>query len=77
MKQLKITKQITNRENESLERYLQDISKIPLITTETEVELAVRIRAGDHVALEKLARGKFAFRGVGCKTVPKSRTYAK
>ena len=54
MRQLKITKQVTNREDKSLDKYLQDISKIPLITAEEEVELAQLIRKGDQVALDKL-----------------------
>ena len=53
MRQLKITKQVTNRESKSLDKYLQDIGKIQLITAEEEVELAQRIRAGDQQALDK------------------------
>lgn len=54
MRQLKIVKQITNRESESLEKYFQEIGKVELISSEMEVELANRIKAGDPVALEKL-----------------------
>ncbi|MCG8308096.1 MAG: sigma-70 family RNA polymerase sigma factor [Cytophagales bacterium] len=61
MKQLKITKQITNRESQSLEKYFQEISKVEMITAEEEVELARRIKAGDQVALEKLAKANLRF----------------
>ena len=61
MRQLKISKQITNRENESLDKYLQEISKLDLITPEMEVELAQRIRGGDQVALEKLTKANLRF----------------
>ena len=54
MRQLKITKQVTNRETASLDKYLQEIGKVDLITAaEEEVELAQRIKAGDQIALEK------------------------
>ena len=56
MRQLKITKQVTNRETASLDKYLQEIGKVDLITAEEEVELAQRIKAGDEVALEKLTK---------------------
>ena len=55
MRQLKITKQPTNREEASLEKYFQEISKVDLISAEKEAELATRIKAGDKRALEKLA----------------------
>ena len=61
MRQLKIVKQITNRESESLDKYLTEIGKVDLITSEQEVELAKRIRAGDSVALEKLALANLRF----------------
>lgn len=61
MRQLKITKSITNRESASLEKYLQDISKEGLITAEEEVELAVRIREGDQIALDKLVKANLRF----------------
>ena len=56
MRQLKITKSITNRESASLDKYLQEIGREELVTPEEEVELAQRIRKGDPVALEKLTR---------------------
>ena len=61
MRQLKIIKQVTNRESKSLDKYLQDISKIELISAEEEVELARRIRAGDQAALEKLTNANLRF----------------
>ena len=61
MRQLKITKSITNRENESLEKYLQEISREEMISVEEEVELAQRIRKGDHKALERLTRANLRF----------------
>jgi len=61
MRQLKITKSITNRETASLDKYLQDIGKEELITAEEEVELAKKIHAGDHMALEKLTKANLRF----------------
>jgi RNA polymerase primary sigma factor len=61
MRQLKISKQITNRESQSLDKYLQEIGKVDLITSEMEVELARRIREGDRVALEKLTKANLRF----------------
>lgn len=61
MRQLKITKSITNRESQSLDKYLQDIGKEELITAETEVELAKRIKQGDQAALEKLTKANLRF----------------
>ena len=61
MRQLKITKQVTNREDKSLDKYLQDISKIPLITADEEVELAQRIKKGDQEALDKLTTANLRF----------------
>ncbi|AEV32509.1 sigma-70 family RNA polymerase sigma factor [Owenweeksia hongkongensis] len=61
MRQLKITKQVTNRETASLDKYLQEIGKVELITAEMEVELAQRIKAGDQVALEKLTKANLRF----------------
>ncbi|HMG89217.1 MAG TPA: RNA polymerase sigma factor RpoD/SigA [Chryseolinea sp.] len=61
MRQLKISKQITNRESQSLDKYLQEIGKVELITSEVEVELARRIREGDQVALEKLTKANLRF----------------
>ena len=61
MRQLKIIKQVTNRESKSLDKYLQDISKIELISADEEVELARRIKAGDQLALEKLTNANLRF----------------
>jgi RNA polymerase primary sigma factor len=61
MRQLKITKSITNRESASLDKYLQEIGKEELITVEEEVELAQRIKKGDQLALEKLTRANLRF----------------
>ncbi len=61
MRQLKITKSITNRESASLDKYLQEIGKEELITVEEEVELAQRIKKGDQAALEKLTKANLRF----------------
>ena len=61
MKQLKITKSITNRDAGTLEKYLQDIAKESLVTPEEEVELAQRIKAGDKQALERLVKANLRF----------------
>lgn len=61
MRQLKITKQITNRDTASLDKYLHEISRLPLISVEEEVELARRIRSGDQEALEKLTNANLRF----------------
>ena len=61
MRQLKITKQVTNRETKSLNNYLADVSKIDLITADEEVELAQRIKKGDQRALDKLTRANLRF----------------
>jgi RNA polymerase primary sigma factor len=61
MRQLKITKSITNRESESLEKYLQEISKEGMISVDEEVELAQRIRKGDRKALERLTKANLRF----------------
>lgn len=61
MRQLKITKSITNRESASLDKYLQEIGREELVTPEEEVELAQRIRKGDQEALEKLTRANLRF----------------
>jgi RNA polymerase primary sigma factor len=61
MRQLKITKSITNRESASLDKYLQEIGKEDLITVEEEVELAQRIKKGDQAALEKLTKANLRF----------------
>lgn len=61
MRQLKISKSITNRESASLEKYLQEISREPMVTVEEEAELAARIRRGDQKALERLTRANLRF----------------
>ncbi|CAE7862412.1 sigA [Symbiodinium microadriaticum] len=61
MRQLKISRQITNRESPSLDRYLQEISKVNLISADEEVQLTQRIREGDQVALEKLIKANLRF----------------
>ncbi len=61
MRQLKITKQVTNRETASLDKYLQEIGKVELITADEEVELAKRIKQGDKIALEKLTKANLRF----------------
>jgi RNA polymerase primary sigma factor len=61
MRQLKITKSITNRESQSLDKYLQEIGKEGLITADQEVELARRIKEGDAQALEKLVKANLRF----------------
>src|ERR1700760_1757553 len=61
MRQLKISKSITNRESQSIEKYLQEIGKEDLLTPEEEVELARRIRQGDQTALEQLTRANLRF----------------
>jgi RNA polymerase primary sigma factor len=61
MRQLKITKQVTNRETASLDKYLQEIGKVDLITAEMEVELAQKIKAGDQLALEQLTKANLRF----------------
>ena len=61
MRQLKITKKVTNRETASLDKYLQEIGKVDLITAEEEVELAQKIKSGDQIALEKLTKANLRF----------------
>jgi RNA polymerase primary sigma factor len=61
MRQLKITKSITNRESQSLEKYLQEIGKVELITPEEEVRLAKKIKQGDQAALDKLTKANLRF----------------
>ncbi|HWB64364.1 MAG TPA: sigma-70 family RNA polymerase sigma factor, partial [Chitinophagales bacterium] len=61
MRQLKITKSITNRESASLEKYLQEIGRVDLITAEEEVALTKKIKQGDQSALEKLTKANLRF----------------
>jgi RNA polymerase primary sigma factor len=61
MRQLKITKQVTNRETASLDKYLQEIGKMELLTADEEVTLAQRIREGDQSALERLTKANLRF----------------
>src|SRR5436190_24093120 len=61
MRQLKITKSITNRESQSLEKYLQEIGKVELITPEEEVRLARLIKQGDQRALDRLTKANLRF----------------
>ncbi len=61
MRQLKITKQLTNREITSLDKYLQEIGRLEMISPEGEVKLAQRIKAGDQIALEKLTKANLRF----------------
>jgi RNA polymerase primary sigma factor len=61
MRQLKISKQITNRETQSLDKYLQEIGKVDLISADEEVRLAIRIKQGDPIALEKLTKANLRF----------------
>ncbi len=61
MRQLKISYQITNRESDSLEKYLNEISKLDMITPEEEVDLAIKIKKGDKRALDRLVKGNLRF----------------
>lgn len=61
MRQLKITKSITNRESAALDKYLQEIGREDLLSTEEEIELAQRIKKGDRKALDKLTKANLRF----------------
>jgi RNA polymerase primary sigma factor len=69
MRQLKITKSITNRESQSLEKYLQEIGKVELISPEEEVKLAIRIKQGDQKALDKLNQSEPTLCGIRSQAV--------
>jgi RNA polymerase primary sigma factor len=58
---VRITKQFTNRENQSLDKYLQEIGRVDLLTADQEIELAIKIRSGDHNALERLTKANLRF----------------
>ncbi|MBK7228898.1 MAG: RNA polymerase sigma factor RpoD/SigA [Ignavibacteriales bacterium] len=58
---MRIVKQFTNRENQSLDKYLQEIGKVELLTPEMEIELAVRLKKGDHAAMEQLTKANLRF----------------
>lgn len=72
MRQLKITKSITNRESASLDKYLQEIGREDLITVEEEVELAQSIKKGDQACVRETYPRKSAFCRFGSKTIPES-----
>ncbi len=61
MRQLKIIKQVTNRETASLDKYLHEIGKVDLLSADEEVELARKVRSGDNLALEKLIKANLRF----------------
>jgi len=73
MRQLKIVKQVTNRDAESLDKYFQEISKIGPITADEEAELALKIKAGNSKALDSLVNAKFKICRFLCKTIPRTR----
>jgi RNA polymerase primary sigma factor len=73
MRQLKIIKQVTNRETPSLDKYLHEIGKVDLISAEEEVELARRIKQGDQQALERLIKANLRFVCVCFETISKPR----
>ena len=69
MRQLKIATQITNRDSQAVEKYLQEISKIPMITPEEETVLAQRIKMGDQKSVGQIGTGEPSFRGICCETI--------
>ena len=76
MRQLKITQSITNRESQSLDKYLSEIAKVDLITAQEEVILAQKIRDGDQAALEKLTKTNLRFVVSVAKAISKPGAYA-
>jgi RNA polymerase primary sigma factor len=72
MRQLKISKQITNRESQSLDKYLQEIGKVDLLTPDEEVILAQKIRDGDQLSLERLTKANLRFVVSVAKQYPKA-----
>ena len=72
MRQIKITKQITGRDSYSMEKYLQEISKIRVLSPDEEASLAKKMKKGDSFAKEKVDIGKSSFCGIGCQTISES-----
>ena len=77
MRQLKITNKITTRESLALDKYLNDIGKIPMLNAEEEAELARRIRGGDEAALERLTKANLRFVVSVCQTISKPGSFIK
>ncbi len=75
MRQLRISKSITNRESESLEKYLQEIGRVEMISPEEEVRLARLIKQGDQKALDKLTKANLRFVVSVAKAIPKPGPY--
>ena len=74
MRQLKIIKQVTNRETASLDKYLQEIGREEMISADEEVQLAIKIRQGDRAALERFNQSKFKICSFCFKTISKPRS---
>ena len=75
MRQLKITKSITNRESASLEKYLQEIGRVPLISPEEEVQLTTLVKQGDQECSGSAGKGQPAIRGFGGQAIPGPGTF--